>query len=117
MKPNGILWDPWGLNTEILSNLIMPKIHEPINLIQGIPVKDAIGDDLIVLMMPILITAKDLTLLIFKGVIAIILISALIPMPKVSQCPKPIVQAHGFPHLLIAYEVDHQLKGWVADCC
>ena len=46
----------------------MPKIHEPINLIQSIPVKDAIGDGFIVLMM-----------LIFKGSITTILIDAIIP--------------------------------------
>ena len=63
MESNGILWGPWDLNTEILSNLIMPKIHEPINLIQGIPVKNVIEDDSMVLMMPIFsittIMAKD----------------------------------------------------------
>ena len=53
MQSNGILWGPWDLNTEILSNLIMPKIHEPIDLIQGIPVKNVIEDDSMVLMMPI----------------------------------------------------------------
>ena len=63
MKPNGILWDPWDVNNEILSHLIMPKIHEPKNLIQSIPIKDAIGNGSMVLMMPMFsittIMAKD----------------------------------------------------------
>ena len=47
--------------------------------------------------------------------ITIIWIIALIT--KVCQCPEPIVERHGFPHHPIAYEINHQLKGWVADCC
>ena len=41
MKSNGILWVPWDYDIKILSNLIIPKIHKPISLIQGIPAKDA----------------------------------------------------------------------------
>ena len=37
MKSNGILWVLSDYDIKILSNLIIPKIHKPISLIQGIP--------------------------------------------------------------------------------
>ena len=68
------------------------KPHEPISLIQMV-----------------------LIMLGFKWSMILSFIKALII--EVCQWPETILEQHGFPHHPIAYEINHQLKGWVADCC